>query len=315
MMNEFNKKLNKIKFLKGVRGYQDGGSFVERQPNNPDSKFKNMFVSFSPSSDFSDNDYMSELNDKYKLANWSDDDYINNSIGDLFYKNEYDTKIGDEIIKRQQKSMGANSEDIPVQNITDTSAKDEDETNINYSNKNIKLEDEIDLDKYKGPNRNEFEKALQNVMKKDKRAKDNEMFLRVLAAKESAFRKDVTAVTNSHHGYFQLSNQNVKAYSSAKSVDEYKNNPEMQIEAALNLYDAFKKGLSKKDKELAKEKGYTMFGLIAGAWAGGNGNLRKYLEGRGDTSDSHHYEKAGKGKGLGTSVGTYVNLFSKIPII
>lgn len=51
----------------------------------------------------------------------------------------------------------------------------------------------------------------------------------------------------------------------------------MQIQSANKLADMFLNMFSERDIQVAREKGYTDSALVAGAWAGGVGGVRKWL--------------------------------------
>lgn len=88
------------------------------------------------------------------------------------------------------------------------------------------------------------------------------------------------------------------------SVEEFRNDPVQQILGAIKLYKMNLKTMKAIGiYDLGKHKGYSDDALVAGAWMGGPGGVKKYLLGLGDPSDSHWY-KNGKG---GSSVGKIMN--------
>ncbi len=91
------------------------------------------------------------------------------------------------------------------------------------------------------------------------------------------------------------------------SVEQFRNNPKLQIEAAANLANQFKSQFTEEDRKLAKEKGYNENALLAGAWLGGVGGVRKVLRGEGNPSDKH-WSKEGKG----TTVKDRMDKFNKM---
>lgn len=91
------------------------------------------------------------------------------------------------------------------------------------------------------------------------------------------------------------------------SVEEFRNNPRLQIEAAAKLAEQFKSQFTEEDRRLAKEKGYSENALLAGAWLGGVGGVRKVLRGEGNPSDKH-WSKEEKG----TTVKDRMDKFNKM---
>lgn len=91
------------------------------------------------------------------------------------------------------------------------------------------------------------------------------------------------------------------------SVEQFRNNPKLQIEAAANLANQFKSQFTEEDRKLAKEKGYNENALLAGAWLGGVKGVRKVLKGEGNPSDKH-WSKEGKG----TTVKDRMDKFNKM---
>ncbi|GEM_PF-6734603 len=107
------------------------------------------------------------------------------------------------------------------------------------------------------------------------------------------------------YGYFQFMDFNIKP--TGMTIEQFRNDPKAQINAAINLAKQFEAGFTKQDLELAKQKGYGKFGLLGGAWLGGVGGVRKYLLGQGNPSD-RHWDTSGKGRG--TDVGSRINDFN-----
>lgn len=91
------------------------------------------------------------------------------------------------------------------------------------------------------------------------------------------------------------------------NIEQFRNNPKLQIEAAAKLAEQFKSQFTEEDRRLAKEKGYNENALLAGAWLGGVGGVRKVLRGEGNPSDKH-WSKEGKG----TTVKDRMDKFNKM---
>lgn len=162
--------------------------------------------------------------------------------------------------------------------------------------------------KYKGLEA--FNKAFDEVISEDKDAAKYRNFLTRIAEKESKFDNYIQNTAGAPaYGYFQFMQDgkkynNISAYAGT-DIETFRNDPKLQIKAAIKLAKDFERGFSAKDLEAAKSKGYNMDGLLAGAWLGGVGGVRRYLYGMGDASDKH-WSKSG----AGTTVGTRIKEFS-----
>lgn len=156
----------------------------------------------------------------------------------------------------------------------------------------------------------EFEDAYDRVEKINPEAKKYRKFLTKMAQQESGFNKSIQNREGAPaYGYFQFM-QDGKKYNNISTyagtdIETFKNNPDLQIQAAIKLAKSFENGFNESDKKLAKEKGFTVLGLLGGAWLGGVGGVRKYLQGKGNPSD-RHWSKEGKG----TSVGDRIRMFN-----
>lgn len=156
----------------------------------------------------------------------------------------------------------------------------------------------------------EFEQAYDEVEKRNPEAKKYRQFLTMMAQKESGFNKSIQNLAGAPaYGYFQFM-QDGKKYNNITAfagtdIETFRNNPQLQIEAAIKLAKSFEKGFTQKDKEKAKEKGITTFGLLGGAWLGGVGGVRTYLNGKGNPSDKH-WSKEKKG----TTVADRIRAFN-----
>ena len=144
-------------------------------------------------------------------------------------------------------------------------------------------------------------------------AKNYRKFLTKIAQAESGFDHTIQNKAGAPaFGYFQFmqgsakgrSYNNIKTYSGL-DVDTFRNDPKSQIKAAIKLAQNFEKSFSSKDLELAKNKGYSLNGLLAGAWLGGNKGVSKYLNGLVDASDKHW-----SSENKGTTVGTRMREFN-----
>lgn len=156
----------------------------------------------------------------------------------------------------------------------------------------------------------EFNKWYDEVEKEDPEAKDYRQFLTKMAEQESGFDSRIQNRAGAPaYGYFQFMQDgrkynNISAYAGT-DIETFRNNPKLQIKAAIKLAKAFERGFNKKDLELAAQKGYTKFGLLGGAWLAGNGGVRRYLQGLDNPSDKH-WSKSG----AGTSVADRIAMFN-----
>lgn len=156
----------------------------------------------------------------------------------------------------------------------------------------------------------EFEQAYDEVERINPEAKRYRAFLTKIAKEESGFNKSIQNRAGAPaYGYFQFMQDGVKYNNISKyaktDIETFRNDPKIQIQAAIRLAQDFERGFSKQDLDLARQKGFTTFGLLGGAWLGGVGGVRKYLQGLGNPSDKHW----GK-SGYGTTVGDRIKMFN-----
>lgn len=155
-----------------------------------------------------------------------------------------------------------------------------------------------------------FNKWYDEVEKEDPEAKHYRQFLTKMAEQESGFNSAIQNRAGAPaYGYFQFMQDgkkynNITAYAGT-DIETFRNNPKLQIKAAIKLAKSFERGFNKKDLELAAQKGYTKFGLLGGAWLAGNGGVRKYLQGLANPSD-RHWSKSGSG----TDVASRIQMFN-----
>lgn len=154
----------------------------------------------------------------------------------------------------------------------------------------------------------EFERAYDEVEKINPEAKKYRRFLTQIAKIESGFNKRIQNRAGAPaYGYFQFMQDgkkynNISKYANT-DIETFRNNPQLQIQAAIKLAKSFENSFTANDLKLAKDKGFTTFGLLGGAWLGGVGGVRKYLNNQGDPSDSHW-------GGKGSSVGKRIRQFN-----
>lgn len=156
----------------------------------------------------------------------------------------------------------------------------------------------------------EFNRWYDEVEQEDLEAKSYRQFLTKMAEQESGFNSAIQNKAGAPaYGYFQFMQDgkkynNISAYAGT-DVETFRNNPKLQIKAAIKLAKQFERGFNKQDLELAAQKGYTKFGLLGGAWLAGNGGVRKYLQGLANPSDKH-WSKSGSG----TDVASRIQMFN-----
>lgn len=145
----------------------------------------------------------------------------------------------------------------------------------------------------------EFEKAYDEVEKTNPEAKKYRQFLTKMAKAESGFNKSIQNLAGAPaYGYFQFMQDgnkynNISHYANT-DIETFRNNPKIQIEAAIKLAKDFEKGFNSEDLKKAKELGYTTFGLLGGAWLAGNGGVKKLLYSGKNLSDKH-WSSTGQG--------------------
>ncbi len=156
----------------------------------------------------------------------------------------------------------------------------------------------------------EFENAFEEACKVDPEVSKYKNFLVRTAKRESNFNSYIQNTTGApYYGYFQMGKEEINR-TTGLTIEQFRNNPVQQILGAVKLYKMNLKMIKAlKVYDIGKDKGYTDDALVAGAWLGGPGGVKKYLLGLGDPSDSHWYKKAGQ-KG-GSSVGKIMNDWMK----
>lgn len=137
----------------------------------------------------------------------------------------------------------------------------------------------------------EFNKLYDEVVKEDPEAEEYRNFLTAVAKYESNFNSKAKNKYAPAWGFFQFMQDNGKYNNIGQyagvDTQTFLNDPKLQIKAAIKLAKAMEKGFSEKDWENAKSKGISRWGMLGGAWLGGNGGLRKYLQNNINISDKH----------------------------
>lgn len=137
----------------------------------------------------------------------------------------------------------------------------------------------------------EFNRLYDEVVKEDPEAEEYRNFLTAVAKYESNFNSKAKNKYAPAWGFFQFMQDNSKYNNIGQyagvDTQTFLNNPKLQIKAAIKLAKAMEKGFSKEDWENAKSKGISKWGMLGGAWLGGNGGLRRYLQNNINISDKH----------------------------
>lgn len=202
---------------------------------------------------------------------------------------------------------------FPVDNVPAPIINKEVETPVDVQQPVIKEEQPMKRELFNiNPSKglDEFNKWYDEVEQEDPEAKNYRQFLTKMAEQESGFNSAIQNRAGAPaYGYFQFMQDgkkynNISAYAGT-DVDTFRNNPKLQIKAAIKLAKQFERGFNKQDLELAAQKGYTKFGLLGGAWLAGNGGVRKYLQGLANPSDKH-WSKSGSG----TDVASRIQMFN-----
>lgn len=142
-------------------------------------------------------------------------------------------------------------------------------------------------------------------------------FFAKLAEKESGFNHSIqNGFGAPAYGYFQFmqgsangrSWDNISRFAGV-DINTFRNSPEIQIKAADKLADSFLKSFSKADIEKARQLGYSDSALVAGAWLGGVGGVRKLLHNNVSVND-HSWSKDKKsGADMRSRMAEFNNFF------
>lgn len=153
-----------------------------------------------------------------------------------------------------------------------------------------------------------FEQALSEATKINPAVAKHKNFIRKIRKAETSNSKD-PRIQNSagapYYGWFQMGREEIKA-TTGLTVEQFRIDPVQQILGATKLYELYLAEVKRIGAYgLCKSKGYSDDAIVAGAWLGGAGGVKKFIKGQGNPSDSKWY--GGKG---GTSVGRRMNEFN-----
>lgn len=238
----------------------------------------NTYEQVRPHSQITLKDNNEEYSDE-KLDEELDEDLENYDLEDI--PNQFNTYLG---VTNEIKPFSINYQEEKIDN-----------SSIKPKQQEIKLKSS-----------KEFEVAFQKACAINPEVQQYKIFLVKTAKRESGFNSHIQNTTGApYYGYFQMGKDEIKR-TTGLTVEEFRNNPVQQILGAVKLY---KMNLSSIKRlgvyDIGRQRGYSDDALVAGAWMGGPGGVKKYLLGLGDPSDSHWYKKAGQ-KG-GSSVGKIMN--------
>lgn len=198
---------------------------------------------------------------------------------------------------------------FPQNDILDTAQKPQGENynqiQLQPQNNGIETEQRNDSPQLKGSK--SFEQAFEQALKINPEIVKYKNFLVKTAKRESGFNSYIQNTSGApYYGYFQMGKNEI-ALTTRMTVEDFRNNPVAQILGACKLYEMNLKTIKKLGVyDIGRRKGYSDDALVAGAWMGGPGGVKKYLLGLGDPSDSHWYKNGG-----GSSVGKIMNNWKK----
>lgn len=194
-------------------------------------------------------------------------------------------------------------EDIPNTDdnlIEEHEYKKENKTKKENNKNQIKMENNENKTKIK--TNTSFEQAYNEAVMIDPEVSKYREFLVRTAKRESNFKNIQNTAGAPYYGFFQMGKDQIKA-TLGISVEEFIKDPVKQILGAVKLYKInLKTAKATGTYDLCKKQGYSDDAIIAGAWLGGVGGVKKYITGKGNPSDSHWY-----GGKSGTSVGKVMN--------
>lgn len=171
------------------------------------------------------------------------------------------------------------------------------DNSLQTENKQYKRQIKRDRSKTKGFS--SFKKYYDKVESYLPEAKKYRDLLTEIAYQESRFRPGIINRIGAA-GYFQFMDSTrrgiMKSLGKTTNLNDFLNNPELQILAAVQLAKSFENSFSDRDRQAATHKGHTINGLISGAWLGGVKGVRNYLYKGKNASDG------------GTTVGARIKL-------
>ena len=150
-----------------------------------------------------------------------------------------------------------------------------------------------------------FEDAFNQAVKINPEIQKYKNWLFETGKVESSFKSvDIqNSAGKPYYGWFQMGAEQIHS-TTGLTVEQFRKDPVQQILGAVQLYKTNLKTLKSIGAyDLCKAKGYSEGAMMAGAWLGGPGGVKKFITGKGNPSDVH-----------GTSVGKRMNLFNSLNV-
>lgn len=193
--------------------------------------------------------------------------------------------------REKQKETTLDKEDVPTWRTSIYSPKKRNKHKITVNNS------------YSGQKYESFKKEFEQYLISDPDAAKYEKVLTDIAKHESNFNPRIQNTAGAPaYGYFQFWQDgqinNITKFSGL-SIEDFINNPQAQIAAAVRMARSIENSFNSEDLRIASAKGYNMNALIRGAWLGGVGGVRKVLRGTGNPTDNKWY-KNNKGRSVKT---------------
>lgn len=206
------------------------------------------------------------------------DDYLIDKLND--------STLEETDVIKDEPSVVNEEVDEEVEEIDETDVVKEEEPDKDIT-KVVKEE----ADEQPSAGKEEFDKAFDEVIKKNPEAAKYRKFLTEVAKHESGFNPTIKNPNAPAYGYFQFMQDgdrynNITAYANS-DINTFLGNPKLQIEAAIKLAEAFERSFSSKDREKAQQSGISEWGLIGGAWLGGPSGVKKLLYSNVNVDDKH----------------------------
>ena len=124
-----------------------------------------------------------------------------------------------------------------------------------------------------------LEDALSKRQEQFYKTPEFKRFITQLAEKESSFRPNIK--NGEHWGYFQLNRTNRKDWTDVK--DQFDD----MFSLMSSNYNDWMHGLNSNRRKAMQDKGFDIYGLLAGSWLGGTENAFEALDGISNKSDGN----------------------------
>lgn len=147
-----------------------------------------------------------------------------------------------------------------------------------------------------------FTDVYNSVDHKDKDKRYN--LFAAIAKLESSFNPKAQNKKSKATGWFQFMPTNIESFAKTDSTS-FQNNPALQMKVMHDFVDNIERQFTDEDIRLAKQKGYSLSAMIAGAHFAGVNGLKNYLHKNINASDKHN----GGGTDIKTRMDTLNNIF------